>query len=173
MKILMIFDQIQAGLGGKENGDLELGGKKMPIGSANMLEKYLPEVNGEIIATLYCGDDFYLNNKDIVTKKLVAMTQKIAPDVVVCGPAFNYEKYGLLCSEVGYAIEQQTKIPVVAAMSVECTEGISAHKDDLTIIKMPKKGGIGLTDSLKKILELASLKVSNQLIEEFVKENCY
>lgn len=28
MKILMIFDQIQAGFGGKEKGDLELGGKR-------------------------------------------------------------------------------------------------------------------------------------------------
>lgn len=173
MKILMIFDQIQAGLGGKEKGDLALGGKKMPIGSANMFEKYLPDVSGQIIATLYCGDDHYLNNKEMVTKKLVAMTQKISPDVVICGPAFNYEKYGLLCAEVGHAIEKQIDIPVVAAMSVECSEAISTHKDNLTIVKMPKKGGIGLTDSLKKILELAQLKVTKQSIESFTKENCY
>ncbi|MGM0169233.1 hypothetical protein IGI39_003549 [Enterococcus sp. AZ135] len=173
MKILMIFDQIQAGFGGKENGDLELGGKMMPIGSANMFDKYLADVNGQIIGTLYCGDDFYLNNKDMVTKKLVAMTKKLSPDVVICGPAFNYEKYGLLCSEVGQAIERKIQIPVVAAMSVECTEGIAANKNNLTIVKMPKKGGIGLTDSLKKILELASLKVSDQPIGQFVKANCY
>lgn len=173
MKILMIFDQIQAGFGGKEKGDLELGGKKMAIGSANMFEKYLADVNGTIIATLYCGDDYYLNNKELVTKKLTAMTKKISPDVVICGPAFNYEKYGLLCSEVGYFIEKQAQIPVVAAMSAECVEAIATHKDDLTIVKMPKKGGIGLTDSLKKILELAALKVNNQPIEKFVQENCY
>ncbi|MBO0451482.1 GrdB-related putative oxidoreductase [Candidatus Enterococcus murrayae] len=173
MKILMIFDQIQAGFGGKEKGDLELGGKKMPIGSANMFEKYLPEVDGQIIGTLYCGDDFYLKNKETVTRKLVAMTKKLSPDVVICGPAFNYEKYGLLCSEVGYAIENQLNIPVVAAMSVECEEAINAHKADLTIVKMPKKGGIGLTDSLKKILELGALKAANKPIDDFVKENCY
>lgn len=173
MKILMIFDQIQAGFGGKENGDLELGGKKMPIGSANMFEKYLADVDGQIVATLYCGDDFYLNNKELVSKKLVAMTQKIGPDVVVCGPAFNYEKYGLMCSEVGFAIEQHTNIPVVVAMSAECTDAIAAYKDDVSIVKMPKKGGVGLTDSIKNILELASLKVANQSIEDFVQKNCY
>ena len=58
-------------------------------------------------------------------------------------------------------------------MSAECVEAIATHKDDLTIVKMPKKGGIGLTDSLKKILELAALKVNNQPIEKFVQENCY
>lgn len=173
MKILMIFDQIQAGFGGKEKGDLALGGKKMPIGSANMFEKYLKEVDGNIIATLYCGDDYYLENKEIVTKKLVAMTKKISPDVVICGPAFNYEKYGLLCAEVGCSIETQTGIPVVAAMSKECEDAIAEHKDDLTIVKMPKKGGTGLSDSLKKILTLAHLKVNNQETEAFCKENCY
>ena len=31
MKVLMIFDQTQAGLGGKESPDLKMGGKPMPI----------------------------------------------------------------------------------------------------------------------------------------------
>ena len=39
MKVLMIFDQTQSGLGGKESADLALGGKMMPIGSCNMFEK--------------------------------------------------------------------------------------------------------------------------------------
>jgi glycine reductase len=169
----MIFDQIQAGLGGKENGHVELGGKKMPIGSANMFENYLKAVDGEIVATLYCGDDYYLENKEVVTRKLVGMVKKMAPDVVICGPAFNYEKYGLLCSEVGFAIESQAGIPVVAAMSKECVEAIAEHKADLTIVKMPKKGGVGLTGALKNILELASLKVNKQSLDEFVQTNCY
>lgn len=173
MKILFIFDQIQAGFGGKENGNLELGGKKLAIGSANMFEKYLADVDGQVIGTLYCGDDFYLNNKDLVSKKMVAMTKKLSPDVVICGPAFNYDKYGLMCSEVGFAIESTLDIPVVAAMSAECKEAIDLHKNDLTIVKMPKKGGVGLTDALKNILELASLKVSKQPVEEFAKINCY
>ena len=41
MKVLMIFDQTQAGLGGKESPDLKMGGKPMPIGSCNMFEKTL------------------------------------------------------------------------------------------------------------------------------------
>lgn len=169
----MIFDQIQAGFGGKEKGHLALGGKKRAIGSAAMFDKYLSEVDGDIIATLYCGDDYYLENREEARRKLVAMTKKIAPDVVICGPAFNYEKYGLLCAEVGHAIESETAIPVVAAMSVECVEAIDEYKEVLTIIRMPKKGGIGLTDSLKKILQLADLKVNKRPLETFVEENCY
>ena len=56
MKVLMIFDQVQAGQGGKENPDLPLGGKGMAIGSANMLEKDLRELDGQVIACLYWMD---------------------------------------------------------------------------------------------------------------------
>ena len=35
MEILILLDQIQAGLGGTERGDLPLGGKKMAMGSAD------------------------------------------------------------------------------------------------------------------------------------------
>lgn len=173
MKIMMILDQIQAGFGGKENGDLKLGGKMLPIGSASMFDNYLKSVDGEIIATIYCGDDYYIANKEDVTRKIVSMTKKINPDVVICGPAFNYEKYGMLCAEVGCEIEEQIHIPVVAAMSEECSVAIKEFKDKLTIVKMPKKGGIGLTAALKNILTLAQLKSSQESIEIFVNEHCY
>ena len=55
MKVLMIFDQTQSGLGGKESADLALGGKMMPIGSCNMFEKQLKDAGGKIVGTLYCG----------------------------------------------------------------------------------------------------------------------
>lgn len=173
MKIIFIFDQIQAGLGGKENGDVELGGKRLGIGSTNMFENLLKESNSEIIATLYSGDDYFLRNHEIVSKKMAAMVRKLQPDVVICGPAFNYEKYGQMCGEVGLKIEQKVHIPVVAAMSKECVEAISEYKDKLDIIKMPKKGGTGLTASLKNIIGLADKKVKKEDYTEFKKEYCY
>jgi glycine reductase len=41
MKVVLLFDQTQAGLGGKENPMLPLGGKNMGIGAYNMLEPFL------------------------------------------------------------------------------------------------------------------------------------
>lgn len=172
MKLLFILDQIQAGFGGKEHGDLPLGGKKMALGSVDMFNNALKAVDGEVIATLYCGDDFFLANREEVVKKLTVMSKKLAPDVVICAPAFNYEKYGLMCGQAAAAI-QQAGIPTVAAMSVECEEAIATYKDQADIIKMPKKGGIGLTDALQKVLTLAKLKYENQDTAEFVSENCY
>ncbi|QIL46749.1 glycine/betaine/sarcosine/D-proline family reductase selenoprotein B [Vagococcus coleopterorum] len=173
MKVVMIFDQTQAGLGGKENPMLPLGGKNMVIGSANMLDPYLKKNDMQIAACLYCGDGFFEANKEEVTKKMAAMCKKIGADAVLCGPAFNYEGYGEMCAHVGEFIEQHVGIPTVAAMSKECASTIEAFKDKVNIIDMPKKGGIGLTESLSAMCELAKMKVDGVDTTAFVEAHCY
>lgn len=173
MKVLMIFDQTQAGLGGKENPDLPLGGKGMAIGSASMLEPALKEVDGKISACLYCGDGFFNKNEDEVKLKMVAMVKKMNPDTVICGPAFNYIGYGKMCAALAKEINDKTDIPAIAAMSKENEETISTYKDLVDIVIMPKKGGTGLTESLKHICQLAKKKASKEDVTEYVKEICY
>ena len=43
MKIIMIFDQIQAGLGSKDDAMVPLTGRKEPVGPAVMMEPFLKE----------------------------------------------------------------------------------------------------------------------------------
>ncbi|MFR3430483.1 MAG: hypothetical protein ACLTTH_10465 [Holdemanella porci] len=40
------------------------------------------------------------------------------------------------------AISELTNIPAFAIMSQECEKAIETYKDKVTILKMPKKGGI-------------------------------
>ena len=173
MKVLVIFDQIQAGLGGKENPDLPLGGKMMAIGSASMLEPALKPVNGKIVSTLYCGDGFFEANKLEVTKKVIALVKKVNPDVVICGPAYNYKGYAAMCAVLAKAINKYTDIPAISAMSQENDETIATYKDVIDIVKMPKKGGTGLNESLRHICELASKKANKEDVTEYTKQVCY
>ncbi len=173
MKVLMIFDQIQAGQGGKENPNLPLGGKTMAIGSASMLEPDLKKVGGKIIACLYCGDGYFKNNREEVKMKMTAMVKKIKPDVVICGPAYNYPGYAEMCAVLAHDINEKANIPAIAAMSKENEQTILDYKDSVDIVKMPKKGGIGLSESLKNICKLAKKKTDNEDITEYVKEICY
>lgn len=172
MEILILLDQIQAGLGGTEHGDLPMGGKTMAMGSADMFEKYLQK-NEKITTTLYCGDAFYLDHKAEVTLKMTAMIKKLSPDAVICGPAFHYENYADMCAAVGSLVNERTDIPVVVAMSKECQSVINQYKVTVDIVKMPKKGGIGLSDALQDILELCRLKVNKQDTTEFKKNKVY
>jgi glycine reductase len=57
MKVMMIFDQTQAGLGGKESPDLPMGGKAMGIGSCEMFTRFLDQQGGKVIA------NFKITNK--------------------------------------------------------------------------------------------------------------
>ena len=48
MKIIMIYDQIQSGLGTKDDTMVPLTGKKEPIGPAVMMEPFLNKVDGHV-----------------------------------------------------------------------------------------------------------------------------
>ena len=52
MKIIMIYDQIQSGLGTKDDTMVPLTGKKEPIGPAVMMEPFLNKVDGDSLPVL-------------------------------------------------------------------------------------------------------------------------
>lgn len=173
MKVLMIFDQTQAGLGGKESADLPLGGKMLPIGSCNMFEKQIKNAGGKIVGTLYCGNQTFMENQEEVSKKLAAMSKKINPDVIICGPCFNYGEYALMASKTALTIQEHLPIPTFAIMSEECTEAISEYKDKIHILKMPKKGGTGLNQALGNMVDFAKMLVDKEDITDFKEKHAY
>ena len=119
------------------------------------------------MACLYCGDGTYLKNPDEVSRKLCAMVNKLKPDVVMCGPCFNYLNYGKMAARIAYDINQNTSSKAIAAMSDDNQETINEYKDKLCIIKTPKKGGIGLNESLEGMCVLAKALYQEKEIEEF------
>lgn len=173
MKVLMIFNQTQSGLGGKESADLALGGKMMPIGSCNMFEKQLKDAGGKIVGTLYCGNGTFMKDPETVSKKFAAMAKKIQPDVVICGPCFNYAEYGVMAAKTALTIHEHTDIPVFAMMSKECEKAISDYKDKVYILKMPKKGGTGLNQALANMITFTKMLVNKEDVMAFVKEHVY
>ena len=173
MKVLMIFDQTQAGLGGKESPDLPMGGKQMAIGSCHMFEKVINDMGGTICATLYCGDGTFASDPETNGKKFALMSKKLNPDVVICGPCFNYGSYGKMAAKAALTINELTDIPAFAIMSEECGEAIKEFKDKVTILKMPKKGGTGLPQSLSMMSEFALKLAKKEDVSEMVKAHAY
>lgn len=173
MKAIMIFDQIQSGLGTKDDRMLPLGGKKEAIGPAVMMAPFLKEADINIIACLYCGNGTYLEDPKEVSRKLCAMVEKMKPDVVMCGPAFNFEDYAKMCAHVAYDINTTTGVKAFAAMSEENVETIEAYKNKIAIVKTPKKGGFGLNDSLRNMCELAQMIYKGHDSINFENQVCF
>lgn len=173
MKIIMIYDQIQSGLGTKDDTMVPLTGKKEAIGPAVMMESFLKQVDGHVVACLCCGNGTYLANPDEVSRKLCAMVNKLGPDVVMCGPAFNYVDYAQMCAKVACDINANTKAKAFAAMSVENADTIAAYKDKVAIVETPKKGGMGLNDALKNMCTLAKALADGEDITGLKNQFCY
>lgn len=173
MKIVMIFDQIQSGLGTKDDTMVPLTGKKEAVGPAVMMQPFLKDVDGHVIACLCCGNGTYLANPDEVSRKLCAMVNKLQPDVVMCGPAFNFADYAAMSARVAVDINATTKAKAFAAMSEENADTIAAYKDKVAIVKTSKKGGLGLNDSLKNMCRMARALADGADIESLKKETCF
>ena len=131
-KVLMILDQIQAGAGGKEKSDLPPAGKSLPLGPGVMMEPFLNDL--KIVATLYCGDEYFINNSEEVSNKMCAMVKKLNPDVVICGPSFNFENFSKMSCILAKKIKEETNIEAFAAMSEENSELINEYKNNLYIL---------------------------------------
>jgi glycine/betaine/sarcosine/D-proline reductase family selenoprotein B len=173
IKIMMIYDQIQAGAGTKDDKMVPLSAKKEPIGPAIMMEPSLKKIDGRVIACIYCGNGTYLANADEVSRKICAMVNKVQPDVVMCGPAFNFIDYASMAARIAYDINQTTNVPAFAAMSIENEDTISKYKDKVNIVVTPKKGGTGLNDSLNNMCQLAGALVAKDDVTSLTNRICF
>ena len=174
MKIILIFDQGLAGAGGKSNPDVELKAVRGGIGSSLILEPHFKSIGAEVLATLYCGNNYFLKNKEEVIKKMTAMVKKLNPDFVLCGPCFNFNDYANMAANISSYISNNTDIHTCAMMSQENDEIIKEFKDIIPIVKMPKKGGVGLNDSITNLCLLIDSIVNNKNdLAEVKSKVCY
>lgn len=155
MRMMMLFDQIQSGLGTKDDGNLPLGLDNKLIGPAVMMKPYLLKENIKITHCIYCGTSFFFEHEEAILKKLATVLVKANPDIIVCGPSFNYKPYSEMCVHVASYLKKNTDLKVLCAMAKENQDLIVEYKDMIPILKMPKKGESGLSEALENICRMS------------------
>ena len=156
MRVILFFDQIQAGLGGKERANTVLGLEKGGIGSYLMFKDYFQAHGLQVIATVYCGSDFFTANREAVIDKICRLIDKTHAEVLFCGPCFNYSDYVQMSIALALAIQERTDCQPYVMCSAENTSLINQYQAQLPLLKMPKKGGTGLTAALKLAAQAVS-----------------
>ena len=117
-RIVHYLNQFFAQIGGEEKANTPPLIKEGAVGPGIFLQQAIGE-EGEIVATVICGDNYFAENIDAAAEKVVETISPYKPDVFVAGPAFNAGRYGIACGATCSAVARKLHIPMVTAMYKE------------------------------------------------------
>ncbi len=156
IKIVHVVNQFFAGLGGEEKAGLPVGAVAGSAGAARGLEQKLGG-EGEIVGTVYFGDNYFHEHKDEAIKAILDALRAAEPAVLVAGPAFNSGRYGLACAEICQAAANALAIPCVTAMHEE-NPGAGAYREfaNARVYCLPtSEATTGMNDALVRLARFA------------------
>lgn len=125
-KVLYYINQFFGQIGGEEMAHVAPTFEEKAVGPAMGFNRAL-EGNAEVVGTVICGDNYFNENLDASLKFLKEIMDKVNPDIVVAGPAFNAGRYGMACAGVAKYVTENYDIPVVTGMFEE-NPGLDACK---------------------------------------------
>jgi glycine reductase len=74
IRVVHYLNQFFAQIGGEDKGDVGPGVKEGPLGPGRALQQALGE-NGEVVATIFCGDNYFAENQDEAIDALLRFPQ--------------------------------------------------------------------------------------------------
>ena len=122
-------------IGGEEKANTPLDVVEGPVGPGTAIQAALQGA-GEVVATIVSGDNYFIEQTEAALAQLNQVLDRLAPDLVLAGPAFDAGRYGLACAEVCKAA-QRKGIPAVTAMFPE-NPGVVEHGRDVYIFPTTK-----------------------------------
>jgi glycine reductase complex component B subunit gamma len=145
------LNQFFAQIGGEEKGDVGPGSKDGPIGPGRALQQALGD-NGEVVATIFCGDNYFAEHQDEVIDALVQRMAELKADLIVAGPAFESGRYGVACGAICHAAQQKLAVAAVAGMD-EDNVGASLYRKHIYIVN----SGATITRMVPTLERMAAL----------------
>src|SRR4030095_1728672 len=132
VRVVHYLNQFFAQIGGEEKADVGPEFKDGPVGPGRALQQALGE-NGDVVATIFCGDNYFAENQDTVVEELLRVLVERKPDLLIAGPAFESGRYGIACGAVCQAAQQRLGIAAVAGMDEE-NVGAGLYRKNIYII---------------------------------------
>jgi betaine reductase len=150
-RLVHYMNQFFAGVGGEEKARVGLSSKSGPVGMGNILQEAL-KGNGSVEATLFCGDDYFVENQDEVVEQALRLIIELKPDIFIAGPAFNAGRYGQACGALCSTVQRRLGIPAITGMYVE-NPGVDLYRKEIYIIETPNRA-MNVPELLNKMIEL-------------------
>jgi glycine reductase len=132
IRVVHYLNQFFAQVGGEDKANTGPGFQEGPSGPGRALQQILAE-RGEVVATLSCGDNYFAEQAEKATEELLRQLAHCKPDLLIAGPAFESGRYGVACSAICQAAQDQLGIPAVAGMDEE-NAGAALYRKHVYII---------------------------------------
>ncbi len=99
VRVVHYVNQFFAGIGGEEMAHVGISLASEVVGASRALQQALG-TQGTLLGTIIGGDNYVSEQRAEAIAAITGHLQKLRPDVVMAGPAFNAGRYGLACAEV-------------------------------------------------------------------------
>ena len=131
IRVVHYLNQFFAQIGGEEKADVGPEIRTGIIGPGRALQQALGE-NGEVVATIFCGDNYFAEHQDAVIADLCRRVVEYKPDLLIAGPAFESGRYGMACGALCAAM-QQRGIAAVTGMDAD-NVGAELYRKSIFIV---------------------------------------
>jgi betaine reductase len=158
VRVVHYVNQFFAGLGGEEAAETPPTRLDGAVGPGRGLAAALED--GEVVATLSCGDDYFAEHEEDALSGLVEFLEREPADVLVCGPAFGSGRYGYACAQFSRTASERLGIPALAAMHQE-NPGVAAGEGRVLIVPTAVNVA-GMRDALPRMAGLAEALVTGR-----------
>jgi betaine reductase len=132
IRFIHYLNQFFGQIGGEEKAGTPPKMIQGSVGPGRVIQRLI-EGQGEIIATLICGDNYFSEKTEEALKELLRWAAELKPDLLIAGPAFNAGRYGVACGEICKRLRDELGVPSVTGMYPE-NPGVELYKKHIYII---------------------------------------
>ncbi|VEH02928.1 Glycine reductase complex component B subunit gamma [Slackia heliotrinireducens] len=153
IKVLHYINQFFAQIGGEEEADhpVEFFEGEVKGPGLAFMQQFGEEA--EIVGTIVCGDGYFNEHIDDTLAKVLEFVDRVHPDLLIAGPAFNAGRYGVACGAVASAVQEKLGIPALTGMYIE-NPGVDMYRDKV-VIASTKNSAAGMRAAVKSMAPLA------------------
>ena len=157
-RIVFYTNQYFGQIGGEDKAGVLPEVKNVPVGPANAFSELLE--NGDIVATIVCGDNFYAENLDKAREMIGQEIEKLAPDMLIAGPAFNAGRFGMACGDICAYVGEKLGIPTMTGMYHE-NPAVEIYKSGTCIVKT-KNSAAGMKAATTDMAKVANMLLKGE-----------
>ena len=161
MRVVHYLNQFFGGLGGEELAGVALGVRDGAVGPGKLLEQLLGN-DCKLVATLVCGDNYAVENREALTAAVLEKVRAVKADLFVAGPCFLAGRYGMAAGSLCLAVQSTLNIPVITAMAAE-NPGADLYRESIYIVDSGENGA-KMREVLGRMTALAQKLMRHEIV---------